>query len=98
MSMKHEPSHLVAHLEKKAFILYFLTATPPRIPQIASYESVSLAFLPRTDGVFLTDLAQNLIAAGSYAKNVSIISGDQYDEGVSSASLRHVFKLLDADD
>lgn len=50
------------------------------IPSIFSIRSVSLPFLPRTDGVFLRDRTQNNILAGKYAK-VPIISGDQYDEG-----------------
>jgi hypothetical protein len=58
-----------------------LTAATNLLPNILSYHSVSLAFLPRTDGVFLTDLAQNLMAEGKYAKDVSLLSGDQYDEG-----------------
>ncbi|GAA6043733.1 hypothetical protein JCM8097_000499 [Rhodosporidiobolus ruineniae] len=50
------------------------------LPNILSYQSVALPFLPRTDGVFLTDIAQNLAPAGKYAK-VPVIGGDQYDEG-----------------
>ncbi|KAL8290049.1 hypothetical protein RQP46_002988 [Phenoliferia psychrophenolica] len=45
-----------------------------------SYTSLTMQFVPRTDGVFLTKLAQELVEAGSYAKDVAIISGDQYDE------------------
>lgn len=50
------------------------------LPNIFSYRSVALPFLPRTDGVFLTDSGQNLLKSGKYAK-VAMISGDQYDEG-----------------
>ncbi|BGP37499.1 hypothetical protein JCM10450v2_001404 [Rhodotorula kratochvilovae] len=50
------------------------------LPNILSYRSVSLPFLPRTDGDFLPSLPQDLTRSGSYAK-VPIINGDQYDEG-----------------
>lgn len=62
-----------------------LLAATNLLPNILSYSSISLAFLPRTDGSFLPDLAQNMEAAGSYAKDVAILSGDQYDEGSALA-------------
>ncbi|GAA5898791.1 hypothetical protein JCM6882_004000 [Rhodosporidiobolus microsporus] len=50
------------------------------LPNILSYRSVSLPFLPRTDGTFLTGTSQELERAGKYAR-IPIINGDQYDEG-----------------
>ncbi|GAA5836898.1 hypothetical protein JCM11251_005817 [Rhodosporidiobolus azoricus] len=47
---------------------------------IFSYRSVSLPFLPRTDGTFLTATSQELEQSGKYAR-LPIINGDQYDEG-----------------
>ncbi|GAA5964185.1 hypothetical protein JCM21900_001498 [Sporobolomyces salmonicolor] len=57
-----------------------LAATSNTLGNLGSYRSVSLPFLPRTDGDFIPDLPQNLERAGKYA-HVPIISGDQYDEG-----------------
>ncbi|GAA6021863.1 hypothetical protein JCM10207_004522 [Rhodosporidiobolus poonsookiae] len=51
-----------------------------RLPNILSYNSVSLPFLPRTDGTFLTAASQELTAGGKYAK-VPVINGDMADEG-----------------
>lgn len=50
------------------------------LPFIFAFNGFHLPFLPRVDGTFITDEAQNLFAAGKYAK-VPIITGDQYDEG-----------------
>ncbi|KAG9308805.1 Alpha/Beta hydrolase protein [Chiua virens] len=49
-------------------------------PGIFSYQSLALAWLPRVDGVFLTDDPQNLVRQGSVA-NIPFISGDCDDEG-----------------
>jgi len=49
-------------------------------PSIFSYESLRLAYLPRADGVFLTDTPQHLVANGAVAK-VPFITGDCDDEG-----------------
>ncbi|ORY58343.1 cholinesterase [Leucosporidium creatinivorum] len=57
-----------------------LLAATNLLPNIASYNSVSLPFLPRTDGIFLRSMTQNAMPAGKFAK-VPIISGNQYDEG-----------------
>ncbi|KAL8292939.1 hypothetical protein RQP46_000633 [Phenoliferia psychrophenolica] len=57
-----------------------LLAATNLVPFTLSYKSMALSFIPRTDGVFLPKQAQDLIADGSYAKDVAIISGDQYDE------------------
>jgi acetylcholinesterase len=63
------------------------------LPNIAAYSSVSLPFLPRTDGTFLRDMTQNLMPAGKYAK-VPIISGNQYDEGAIMPRLRRAVSSL----
>ncbi|GAA5849915.1 hypothetical protein JCM9279_002462 [Rhodotorula babjevae] len=57
-----------------------MLAATNTLPNILSYRSVSLPFLPRTDGDFIPDLPQELTRSGRYTK-VPIISGDQYDEG-----------------
>ncbi|KAG6815333.1 hypothetical protein H0H93_010107 [Arthromyces matolae] len=44
-------------------------------PGLFSYQSLSLAFLPRADGVFLTDNPQNLVLKGKVAP-VPFITGD----------------------
>ncbi|KAG6829190.1 hypothetical protein H0H92_005390 [Tricholoma furcatifolium] len=49
-------------------------------PGFFSYQSLKLAFLPRPDGVFLTDNPQQLVLAGKVA-NVPFITGDCDDEG-----------------
>ncbi|KAK4194350.1 putative sterol esterase precursor [Triangularia verruculosa] len=50
------------------------------VPAILSYNSVALSYLPRPDGVTLTDSADRLVRAGKYAA-VPMIIGDQEDEG-----------------
>ena len=50
------------------------------VPGILSYNSVALSYLPRPDGVVLTDSPEVLISNGQYAK-VPFIIGDQEDEG-----------------
>ncbi|KDQ62130.1 hypothetical protein JAAARDRAFT_203342 [Jaapia argillacea MUCL 33604] len=57
-----------------------LMAAVDQSPGIFSYQSLVLAWVPRVDGVFLTDTPQNLVLQGSVA-NVSIVSGDCDDEG-----------------
>ncbi|KAJ7220049.1 carotenoid ester lipase precursor [Mycena pura] len=49
-------------------------------PSIFSYMSLRLAYTPWTDGVFLTENAQDLLANGEYAK-IPFINGDVQDEG-----------------
>ncbi|KAG7088905.1 hypothetical protein E1B28_012850 [Marasmius oreades] len=49
-------------------------------PGIFSYQSLNLAWLPRADGVFLTDNPQRLVQQGKVAK-IPIVSGDCDDEG-----------------
>ncbi|KAH9910175.1 carotenoid ester lipase precursor [Epithele typhae] len=49
-------------------------------PSILSYQSLRLAWLPRVDGVFLTDAPQQLVLDGSVA-DVPFVSGDCDDEG-----------------
>ncbi|KAK0705807.1 Alpha/Beta hydrolase protein [Apiosordaria backusii] len=50
------------------------------VPAVLSYNSVALSYLPRPDGVALTDSADRLVRAGKYAA-VPMIIGDQEDEG-----------------
>jgi len=49
-------------------------------PGIFSFQSLDLTWLPRTDGVFLTDNPQALVAEGSVAR-IPIVTGDCDDEG-----------------
>ncbi|KAJ7116614.1 Alpha/Beta hydrolase protein [Mycena epipterygia] len=49
-------------------------------PSIFSYQSLVLAWLPREDGVFLTDNPQRLVQQGKVAR-VPIIAGSVDDEG-----------------
>ncbi|KAF8917031.1 carotenoid ester lipase precursor [Mucidula mucida] len=49
-------------------------------PFIFGYQSFPLAFMPRTDGILLSDNAQQLIEEGKVA-NVPIVSGECDDEG-----------------
>ncbi|KAF9488947.1 lipase [Pleurotus eryngii] len=49
-------------------------------PFIFDYQSLALAWLPRADGVFLTDNPQKLVQAGKVA-NVPFVTGDCDDEG-----------------
>ncbi|KAF9487790.1 lipase [Pleurotus eryngii] len=49
-------------------------------PFIFDYQSLALAWIPRADGVFLTDNPQKLVQAGKVA-NVPFITGDCDDEG-----------------
>ncbi|KAJ7289382.1 Alpha/Beta hydrolase protein [Mycena rebaudengoi] len=49
-------------------------------PFFLSYQSLVLAWLPREDGVFLTDNPQRLVQQGKVA-NVPFITGDCDDEG-----------------
>ncbi|KAK7458144.1 hypothetical protein VKT23_010052 [Stygiomarasmius scandens] len=57
-----------------------LKAAVDASPNIFSYQSLKLAWLPRADGVFLTDNPQRLVQQGKIA-NIPIISGDCDDEG-----------------
>jgi carboxylesterase type B len=50
------------------------------VPGILSYSSVAVSYLPRPDGVVLTDSPEQLIKDGKYAA-VPMIIGDQEDEG-----------------
>ncbi|KAJ8519353.1 hypothetical protein ONZ45_g3707 [Pleurotus djamor] len=49
-------------------------------PFIFDYQSLVLAWLPRADGVFLTDNPQKLVQQGKVA-NVPFVTGDCDDEG-----------------
>nr|VWO97518.1 Carboxylic ester hydrolase (EC [Ganoderma boninense] len=57
-----------------------LKAAVDATPNMFSYQSLRLAWLPRADGVFLTDGPQALVQKGSIA-NVPFITGDCDDEG-----------------
>ena len=48
-----------------------------RSPGIFSYQSLNLAWLPRADGVFLTDAPLKLVQQGKVAK-VPIVSGTSW--------------------
>ncbi|KAI1262278.1 alpha/beta-hydrolase [Xylariaceae sp. FL1019] len=50
------------------------------VPGILSYTSVALSYVPRPDGVLLTDSPDVLVKNGIYAA-VPMIIGDQEDEG-----------------
>ncbi|KIY52459.1 alpha/beta-hydrolase [Fistulina hepatica ATCC 64428] len=49
-------------------------------PFFFAYQSLDLAWLPRVDGVFLTDLPQQLVADGVIA-DIPFINGNNDDEG-----------------
>ncbi|KAG7088892.1 hypothetical protein E1B28_012837 [Marasmius oreades] len=49
-------------------------------PHILSYQSLNLAWLPRADGVFLSDTPQKLVQQGKVAQ-IPIVSSDCEDEG-----------------
>ncbi|KAJ7886362.1 Alpha/Beta hydrolase protein [Mycena leptocephala] len=57
-----------------------LKAAQDASPFFLSYQSLVLAWLPREDGVFLTDNPQRLVQQGKVA-NVPFITGDCDDEG-----------------
>lgn len=50
------------------------------VPSILSFNSVALSYLPRPDGVTLTQSPEVLVANGKFAQ-VPFIIGDQEDEG-----------------
>jgi len=47
-----------------------------------SYQSLKFAYVPRVDGVFLTDTPQNLVLEGRVA-NIPFVTGDCDDEGTA---------------
>ncbi|KAJ8521688.1 hypothetical protein ONZ45_g1643 [Pleurotus djamor] len=51
-----------------------------RTPSITGYRSLLLTWLPRADGVFLSDAPQRLVQQGKVA-NVPFVTGDTDDEG-----------------
>ncbi|KAJ3905545.1 Alpha/Beta hydrolase protein [Lentinula edodes] len=65
-----------------------LKAAVDASPGIFAYQSLNLAWLPRADGVFLTDDPQKLVQQGQVSA-IPIVSGDCDDEGTlfSLASL-----------
>ena len=54
------------------------------VPSLLGYTSVAVSYLPRPDGVILTDSPDALISAGKYTK-IPFIVGDQEDEGTGFA-------------
>ncbi|XP_006455188.1 hypothetical protein AGABI2DRAFT_121127 [Agaricus bisporus var. bisporus H97] len=59
-----------------------LKAAVDDTPNIFSYQSLHLAWLPRADGVFLTDHPQRLVQKGQIAR-VPFITGNCDDEGTA---------------
>ncbi|KAF5315221.1 hypothetical protein D9619_007255 [Psilocybe cf. subviscida] len=57
-----------------------LKASINKTPGIFSFQSLNLAWLPRADGVFITDAPQKLVQQGTVA-NIPYITGDCDDEG-----------------
>ncbi|KAF9007463.1 carotenoid ester lipase precursor [Cyathus striatus] len=57
-----------------------LKAAVDRSPGIFDYQSLNLAWPPRTDGVFITDHPQKLVQQGIVA-NIPFVTGDCDDEG-----------------
>ncbi|GAA5885922.1 hypothetical protein JCM16303_003028 [Sporobolomyces ruberrimus] len=51
------------------------------LPNLNAVSSLAIPFLPRTDYSFVSETADKLVAERRFAQNVSIISGNQYDEG-----------------
>jgi carboxylesterase type B len=61
------------------------------VPGLLSHTSVALSYLPRPDGVFLTQSPDVLVLNGKYAK-VPFIVGDQEDEGTLFALFQSYIK------
>ncbi|KIK61899.1 hypothetical protein GYMLUDRAFT_243065 [Collybiopsis luxurians FD-317 M1] len=57
-----------------------LKAAVDATPNILEYQSLQLAWLPRVDGVFLSDNPQTLVKKGKVA-SIPIVSGNCDDEG-----------------
>lgn len=57
------------------------------VPSMLGYNSIALSYLPRPDGVVLTDSPERLAQQGKFAK-VPFIVGDQEDEGTIFALLQ----------
>lgn len=50
------------------------------VPSQTSYDGTALSFMPRPDGIVLTESPEVLVSQGKYAQ-VPFIIGDQEDEG-----------------
>lgn len=61
-----------------------LQAAVDKTPSMFSYQSLDLVWMPRADGIFLTDNFQRLVQQGKIA-NVPFITGDCDDEGTAFA-------------
>lgn len=55
------------------------------VPAILGYNSVALSYMPRQDGVVLTDSPELIAQAGHYTQ-IPFILGDQEDEGTLFAT------------
>ena len=59
-------------------------------------QSLNLAWVPRTDGVFLTDNPQKLVQQGKIAK-IPFVTGNNDDEGtvfaLSKLNITYVLRL-----
>lgn len=62
-----------------------ILAAVDQTPGVLSYQSLRNAWLPRTDGVFITKDAQVLVSEGKIA-TIPFIIGDCDDEGSKSKS------------
>lgn len=51
------------------------------LPNLNAVSSLSIPFLPRLDNSFISETANKLVVERKYAQNVSIISGNNWDEG-----------------
>lgn len=57
-----------------------LRAAMDQTPAIFSYSALHNSYLPRVDGVFITDESQLLMSQGKYAR-IPFVTGDCDDEG-----------------
>ncbi|GAA6010827.1 hypothetical protein JCM11491_004552 [Sporobolomyces phaffii] len=51
------------------------------LPNLNAVSSLAIPFLPRLDYKFISETADKLVAERRFAQNVSIISGNNWDEG-----------------
>ncbi|EPS43655.1 hypothetical protein H072_2358 [Dactylellina haptotyla CBS 200.50] len=63
------------------------------VPSLLSYSSIALSYLPRPDGVVLTDSPEHLALSGRFAK-VPFIIGDQEDEGTIFALFQSTIQTI----
>lgn len=65
-----------------------------QVPAFLGYNSIALSYLPRPDGVVLTDSPERLSKKGKFAK-VPFIIGDQEDEGTAFSLFQFSLKTTD---